>query len=50
VALYRQLLATQVRQGGQLHVDEAVCQPLTGWLASAGRADSTQVAREVACL
>ncbi|HEV8279933.1 MAG TPA: hypothetical protein VGQ26_30175 [Streptosporangiaceae bacterium] len=50
VTLYRQLLATQVRQGGQPPVDEAARQPLTGWLASAGTADSTQVASEVSQL
>jgi hypothetical protein len=50
VTLYRQLLATQVRQAGQPHVDEAARQPLTGWLTSAGTADSAQVASEVAQL
>jgi hypothetical protein len=47
VTLYRQLLATQVRQGGQPQVDEAARRPLTGWLASAGTAESSQVASEV---
>lgn len=50
VTLYRQLLATQVRQGGQPHVDEGEVQPLVGWLASVGTADSAQVADEVAQL
>jgi hypothetical protein len=50
VTLYRQLLATQIRQSGQPHVDEAARQPLIGWLASVGTAGSAQVASEVARL
>jgi hypothetical protein len=50
VTLYRQLLATQVRQDGQPQVDEAARQPLTDWLATAGTADSSQLASEVAQL
>jgi hypothetical protein len=50
VTLYQQLLATQIRQSGQPHVDEAARQPLIGWLASADTADSAKVASEVAQL
>lgn len=50
VTLYQQLLATQIRQSGQPHVDEAARQPLIGWLASADTADSAEVASEVAQL
>jgi hypothetical protein len=47
VTLYRQLLASQVRQGEQPQVDDAACQALTSWLADADTPDSSQVAREV---
>jgi hypothetical protein len=50
VTLYRQLLASQVRQGGQPQVDDAARQALTGWLGGVGTADSSQVARQVADL
>jgi hypothetical protein len=47
VTLYRQLLASRVRQGGQPQVEDAACQAVTNWLASTGTADSSRVAREV---
>ena len=50
VTLYRQLLASQVRQSGQPQVDDVASRLVTGWLAAADAADSSRVAVEVAQL